>query len=229
MKILAIGAHPDDIEIFMYGLLSVYKKIGHEINLCVATDGSRGNVLYKKNIVKIRSQETLEGLKKLGNPKFLNLKDGFLESDNKAENLLIKLVADVSPDLIITHAPNDYHPDHRALSRYIDNISGFKVPVIYCETLMGINFIPEFYVDITCSFQEKLSAILKHKSQRGNKFANAVRIMNRFRAAQCNAPENFYAESYAYNKNFPFSDIRSYLPESPKIRKFYSDESDGLI
>ena len=42
MKILAIGAHPDDIEIFMYGFLSICKENGHSISLTIATDGSLG-------------------------------------------------------------------------------------------------------------------------------------------------------------------------------------------
>ena len=48
MKILAIGAHPDDIEIFMYGFLSVCLKRGDEIYTMIATDGSAGNVVEKK-------------------------------------------------------------------------------------------------------------------------------------------------------------------------------------
>ena len=52
MKILAIGAHPDDIEIFMYGLLSIFKSSGNKIFLCVVTDGSEGKVLFNKNLKK---------------------------------------------------------------------------------------------------------------------------------------------------------------------------------
>ena len=44
MKVLGIGAHPDDIEIFMYGLLSIYKKEGNEVYTMIATDGAKGGV-----------------------------------------------------------------------------------------------------------------------------------------------------------------------------------------
>ena len=47
MKILAIGAHPDDIEIFMYGLLRIFKKKKYSINLIVSTDGSLGGKIWK--------------------------------------------------------------------------------------------------------------------------------------------------------------------------------------
>ena len=54
MKILAIGAHPDDIEIFMYGMLSVYLNRGDEIYMIVVTDGSAGDVLAKSNLAKLK-------------------------------------------------------------------------------------------------------------------------------------------------------------------------------
>ena len=49
MKVLAIGAHPDDIEIFMYGLLSIYKKEGHQVYTMIATDGAKGGAITGKN------------------------------------------------------------------------------------------------------------------------------------------------------------------------------------
>ena len=56
MKILAIGAHPDDIEIFMYGFLSVCKNRGDEIDLIIATDGAAGSVLSNVNLAEIRKK-----------------------------------------------------------------------------------------------------------------------------------------------------------------------------
>ena len=77
MKILAIGAHPDDIEIFMFGILYEFKKRGDVVDLCVATDGALGGKV-KKNLVELRKNETIEGLKKINKPNFLNLPDGYL-------------------------------------------------------------------------------------------------------------------------------------------------------
>ena len=56
MKILAIGAHPDDIEIFMYGLLKLLKNNGNEIFLAIATDGALGGDNSKENLVEIRKK-----------------------------------------------------------------------------------------------------------------------------------------------------------------------------
>ena len=54
MKVLGIGAHPDDIEIFMYGLLSIYKKEGHQVYTMIATDGAKGGAIKGRKLVKQR-------------------------------------------------------------------------------------------------------------------------------------------------------------------------------
>ena len=77
MKILAIGAHPDDIEIFMFGLLCLFKKKKYSINLMVSTDGSLGGTKFE-NLSKIRKKETIEALKYLAVPDFLDLPDSKL-------------------------------------------------------------------------------------------------------------------------------------------------------
>lgn len=101
--------------------------------------------------------------------------------------------------------------------------------MLYSDTLMGIDFKPEFYIDITNVFNEKIKSILAHKSQQPEKFVKVVKLTNRFRAAQCNAPDNNYAEAYRMANKFPFADIRSLIPSAPSLRSFYSSKSDGLI
>jgi len=229
MKVMAIAAHPDDIEIFMFGLLAAFQKRGDEIILCVATDGSAGKIKLNSDLEKIRQQESIEGLRKLGTPNFLHLQDGNLAGSKNGFQQVKDFIYKIEPDLIITHDPFDYHPDHRALSKYVTDAIGFKCPTIFCETLMGINFVPEIYVDITDFFLLKKEAILAHKSQNSEKFYNAIKLANRFRSAQCNAPEKNYAEVYRTSKTFPFTDLRNIIPNTPKIIKFYDNNSKGFL
>jgi len=229
MKILAIGAHPDDIEIFMFGLLSVYSSRGDEIGLIVATDGSAGNVLSNNSLSNIRKKETINALMDLGEPDLLGFLDGQLSDSKNVRSTLKEKIKKFNPDLIITHAPEDYHPDHRALSKYVIDSASFNFPVIFCESLMGVNFTPNYYIDISKHFELKKNAILKHKSQNSKKFYKAIEICNRFRAAQCNAPDGSYAEVYRFEPTFPFLDIRSLLPESLPIRSYYKNLSNSLI
>ena len=67
------------------------------------------------------------------------------------------------PDLIITHSENDYHADHKSLSLITKAAVSHYIPILYCDTLMGINFNPNYYVDITDYYESKKEAILKTK------------------------------------------------------------------
>lgn len=229
MKILAIGAHPDDIEIFMYGVLSIFSKMNNEISMIVATDGGAGSVTSNENLSEIRKKESMEALKTFGIPIFLDYVDGELFSQINIINTLKKHIDSVNPDLIITHPPEDYHSDHRSLSNYVKSSAGFKYPVLFCETLMGVNFNPNIYIDITEHFSDKVKAILNHKSQKPEKFVKAIEINNKFRAAQCNAGGESYAEVFRFEPSFPFVDLRSLLPPTMRIRPYYKNEPNSLI
>ena len=228
MKILAIGAHPDDIEIFMYGLLCLFKQKNYNLNLLVVTDGSRGGTKFK-NLKKIRADESLKALKKIGIPKFLNLPDGELGLNISHKTELKLTIDNISPDLIITHYKKDYHSDHRILSNYVKNIAGHNIPVLYCDTMMGINFKPNIYFDITDCFKEKSDAILCHESQNPKRFVKLAKLMNSYRSAQCNANFSSYAEAYYFKPSFPFTDISSILPKNVKIKKFDIDRKFGFL
>ena len=229
MKILAIGAHPDDIEIFMYGVLSIFSKRNDEISMIVATDGGAGSVLTNENLSEIRKKETMEALKTFGIPIFLGYLDGELSTQIDIISTLKKHIDSVNPDLIITHPPEDYHSDHRSLSYYVKESAGFKYPVLFCETLMGVNFNPNIYIDISAYFKDKSKAILKHKSQKPEKFLKAIEINNKFRAAQCNAGGESYAEVFRFEPSFPFVDLRSLLPPTMPIRPYYKNIPSSLI
>ena len=210
MKIVAIGAHPDDIEIFFYGFLAAAASRGDQLYLGIATDGAAGGTKPGPQLAKKRAQETKLGLKQLAYPEILGLPDGRLASTPQAQEKILNFVQKFKPDLVVTHAPEDYHPDHRALSKFVSEAVGFTCPVLFCDTLLGVNFTPDFYIDITPYFYEKKIAIMAHKTQGPERFANASAIMNRYRAAQCNAPEGHYAEAFRLDRRFPFSDIRNF-------------------
>ena len=228
MNVLAIGAHPDDIEIFMFGFLKLCQLRGDKVSCIIATDGAKGGKKIKNLNLK-RSKETISALKQLTTPIFLGLPDGYLGKDNKHLIVIDKAIKKIKPDLIITHYKEDYHSDHKVLSQFVDNSSGHYIPIIYCDTMMGINFDPDYYVDITSVFKCKLNAISYHVSQSPKRFSDLIKIMNSYRAAQCNAPLGEYAEAYKFKKSFPFSDIRKLLPPSPKIRPFHIDNQNGFL
>ena len=228
MKLLAIGAHPDDIEIFMYGFLSACKNKGDDIFLLVATDGSLGGE-NNGDLVLQRKKESEKGLNLLGKPTFLNLPDGCLGNDKSHLDKLRNQLDRIKPDLIVTHSTKDYHSDHIALSRIVKQIASHYIPIIFCDTMMGINFNPNYYVDITKYMENKINAIICHKTQKPDRFIQLAKLMNSYRSAQCNAPMGTFAEAYEYKGTFPFTDIREFLPQSPKVKSFYIKAVNGFL
>ena len=229
MKILAIGAHPDDIEIFMYGFLSSCKQMGYKILTVIATDGSLGGNNDDNKLIENRKKESQNGLNKLGVPLFLNLPDGSLGNESIHTTIIKNSIRKVNPDLIVTHYDKDYHSDHINLSKIVKNVVGHYIPILYCDTMMGINFHPTYYIDISKYMIEKIKSISSHVTQKPERFVNLAKLMNAYRSAQCNAPKGSYAEAYFFESSFPFSDIRSYLPKSPEVRPFHIKNINGFL
>ncbi len=120
MRILGCGAHPDDVEIFFFGTLAAARAMGAEIGWLIATDGSKGGAEPGDKLRATRREEAAAAAVLLGvTPIFLDRRDGDLATDAAAAGLLEAEIQKFAPDLVITHAPNDYHPDHRALSRLV--------------------------------------------------------------------------------------------------------------
>src|SRR3990170_2081431 len=120
-KVLAIGAHPDDMEQFAGGTLSLLSKEGCEVLIAAMTAGECGSKeLSEDKIVTIRRKESEEGAKILG-AKFTNLgiRDGSLGYDLETTKMVVKLIREFAPDVIITHPTVDYMTDHSHTGRLI--------------------------------------------------------------------------------------------------------------
>src|SRR5690606_35523894 len=82
MKLLAIGAHPDDLEIYLFGTLAAAQARGAELVLAIATDGSRGGTLDPAALRAMRRKEAVAAAGVLGlEPRFLDFPDGTLAAD----------------------------------------------------------------------------------------------------------------------------------------------------
>lgn len=220
MKILAIGAHPDDLEIFAYGTLAAWAAMGTDLHLAVATDGAKGGSLDPETLRQLRVRETTQALAPLGcaPPGMLGFPDGALRADSALETALRDLVWQTQPDLLLTHAPNDYHSDHRALSAAASQAAGFSVPVLWMDTLNGTGFQPTHWVDVGAHWQAKETAIRAHVTQDPERFVDMANRQAAYRAGECNALPPARAEAFRFEPRFPFADIRSLLPAAPALR-----------
>lgn len=182
MRVLAIGAHPDDMEILCAGTLARYAQAGHQVVMCVATDGTAGHMLIKPpELARIRESEA-RAAAALINAEFiwLGFPDEFIFNDRDTRLAFVDAIRQARPDVIITHAPDDYHPDHRVVSSLVFDTSFIaslpnietgrpahsRVPALYyMDTLAGKGFQPGEFVDITPTIDLKRQMLACHQSQ----------------------------------------------------------------
>ena len=136
LKILALGAHPDDCDVKAAGLGALYRRAGHEVRFVSVTNGDAGHhKLSGTDLAEIRRQEAKAAGDVLGiRYDVLDYHDGQLEPTLEARFEIIRLIRGFEPDLILTHRPNDYHPDHRYTSQLVcDAAYMVTVPAIVPE------------------------------------------------------------------------------------------------
>ena len=182
MNILAIGAHPDDIETSCGGTLAKYAKMGHKVFTATATNGNIGSAtLSMEEIAAIRKEEAIRAAAHIGAEYIcLDYDDEMFFEDKAARLAFIDLVRYCKADIILTHNPEDYNPDHELTSKIINDIAVMipiekiktkspaydKIPIIaYFEPVNGLGFVPTEYVDITDTMEIKMAMCREHKSQ----------------------------------------------------------------
>jgi LmbE family N-acetylglucosaminyl deacetylase len=218
MRILAIGAHPDDLEIFTWATLCAWAEMGADLVLAIATDGAAGGQARPTELAPRRAAEARAAAKTLGlEPVLLGLPDGGLTTEPRLAPRLSELIRDTAPDLLLSHAPNDYHADHRALSAAASQACGFAVPYLQMDTMNGTGFTPTHWVDATRHWPAKCAAIRAHASQEPERFVAAATRQAAFRAGEANGPPDARAEAFRFEPRFPFADIRALLPPAPKV------------
>ena len=221
MNILAVGAHPDDLEFLCAGTLALYAEQGHKIFMCHALNGNLGHEkIPPDELRKIRRQEAINSAKIIGAESLTIDIDDMKAYDNDETRLkMAEIIRIANPDLIITHSPNDYHLDHVATNKIVlaasfaSTLPQLKTktpnndkitPIYYMDTMAGLNFSPEYYIDITNTIETKKKMLLSHESQiewlKNHHLIDMVEYMysiSRFRGIQCNVQ---YAEAFSkYN------------------------------
>ena len=182
MNILAIGAHPDDVETCCGGTLAKFAKQGHKVFTATATNGNVGSAtLSKEEIAAVRKEEARRAAAHIGAEYIcLDYDDEMLFEDESVRLAFINLVRYCKADLILTHNPKDYNPDHELTSKIITDIPVMipvekiktKSPahdviplVAYFEPVHGLGFQPTEWVDISEEMEIKIAMMNEHKSQ----------------------------------------------------------------
>ena len=186
MRVLFIGAHPDDMEYYCAGTMAKYAKQGHEIYVAIATNGNIGSHVHetKEEISAIRFEETKKACAII-NAKliWMGFDDEYLIDSREVRDAFIDAVREAQPDVIFTtRKMADYNPDHdiTGYMSFIARINAtipliktkheptkFIPPMFYCPPTGGMDFVPEYYVDISEEFETKLAMWNCHESQHG--------------------------------------------------------------
>jgi N-acetylglucosamine malate deacetylase 1 len=219
VRVLAVSAHPDDLEILCGGTLARFVREGHTVTMCHVSAGDRGSFVHtSEEIAAIRLAEARQAAALIGaEHATLGLSDGEVNAADPAQRLLvIDLIRSTAPDLAITHSPNDYTTDHNETSKLVLDATHIAtlpllksehpahdvVPAVYyMDTLAGVGFSPTEYVDISDDVETKLGALRCHRSQLdwlrdhdGVDVVEQARVVSAFRGFQAGVQ---YAEGFS--------------------------------
>jgi LmbE family N-acetylglucosaminyl deacetylase len=207
-RLLAVVAHPDDAELLCAGTLARVKAEGAAIGVCVLCRGDKGQPSRPiPKLAAVRRREMAASARLLGARLFQGgFSDGTLVDGLAQRRALTEIYRQFKPTLVLAHAPEDYHPDHRAASALADAASWFcasrgqktRSPALpaspelwWMDTLTMTGFTPGFYVDISAYLDLKMRMLACHKSQlqRGadadfSPMAELLRLQAQARGAQ---------------------------------------------
>ena len=220
MRVLAIGAHPDDLEYFCGGTLAKYCQQGHQVFMTNLANGSRGSTTYsREELTEIRRDEANAAAEVIG---ATYIPGGFVEDLEIYPNRFLRdkvtdLFRMAKPDVVLTLSSVDYSPDHTYTGQLVFDAShaatiplyktdyeahATRVPILLMDSAAGLNFHPEEYVDISDTIELKKEMLRCHKSQfehlqryREMDMVESAVLQSRFRGIQAGVE---YAEGFRW-------------------------------
>ncbi len=185
LKILVIGAHPDDNTLLTGGTTLLFTRMGHKVKYISTTNGDAGHHrLSKEETAAIRRKEAMEAKERLGLEEYTVLEnhDGQLLPTLEMRECLIREIRKWQADLIMAPRPYDYHPDHRYTGQLVQDAAFLvRVPAIVLDTpalehdpvflytrdhfSKPYPFSPDITVDITEVYDKKVYALDAFVSQ----------------------------------------------------------------
>ncbi len=187
--VLALHAHPDDTEIFCAGTLALLKQKGFKIVIATMTPGGMGGISRSESeTAEIRRKEAAGAADVLDADYYcLEQRDGYVFDNTEARVKVTALIQKAKADVVFTHLPFDYHPDHRATCSIVEagtmlatlpNIPTKETPVEktpllyhtspfdFTDTLGREVPEPSFFIDVTETFEKKIEMLSFHQSQK---------------------------------------------------------------
>lgn len=184
LRLLVIGAHPDDAEYRAGGLAALYRAAGHVVRFVSVTNGDAGHHLVNgPALARRRRDEAAEAAATVGlDYDVWDHADGRLEPTLACREQVIRQIRSFRPDLVLTHRPNDYHPDHRATSQIVQDAAYLLTVPSLCPDVPHLSrdpviaylsddftrpypFEPTVVLDVGSVWNEKVAMLHAHRSQ----------------------------------------------------------------
>jgi LmbE family N-acetylglucosaminyl deacetylase len=186
--ILALHAHPDDIETLIAGTLALLASHGHRIVIATATAGEGGSIeTGPEETSRIRRAEAAAAAAVIeADYRCAGLPDLGVFNDDAARRLITELVREAAPDIVIAASPQDYHPDHEAVSIlardacFAASVPNYRtgdaaplthIPHLYFadpiggRSREGVRVRPDFGIDVEAFMETKRRMLMAHASQ----------------------------------------------------------------
>jgi LmbE family N-acetylglucosaminyl deacetylase len=195
-RVLAIVAHPDDVDFSAAGTIALWTDAGAEVTYCIVTDGDAGGrdeSMPRPEMAQVRRAEQTAAAKHVGvhDLRWLGYPDGRVEPSLALRRDLARVIRQVRPDRVLSSSPErNYqrigasHPDHRAVGSatldavYPDARNPFAFPELLAEEGLApwtvrevwVSASPsaDHFVDVTGTFSRKVAALRAHESQTGH-------------------------------------------------------------
>lgn len=180
LDLLAIGVHPDDVELSCSGVLLTEKLFGKKTGIVDLTQGELGT----RGTAEIRKQEAAASAKilQVDVRENLGLADGFFKNDEEHQRKVIAAIRKYQPEIILCNAPEDRHPDHGRSAALVED-AAFLSGLVKIETWQDgelqqpwkpkyvFNYIqdrylhPDFVIDISEVMEQKIESIKAFSTQ----------------------------------------------------------------
>ena len=184
LRIIVFGAHPDDCELKAGGMAARWAAQGHAVKFVSTTNGDIGHAKMAGGPLAIRrTAEVKEAAKILGiETEVLDIHDGEIMPTLENRKTFVRLIREWNADIVISHRPNDYHPDHRSTSILMQDAAFMVTVKFFCPDVPNLvknpvflyvsdgfqkpaPFAPDMVVSIDDVFDQKVDAIWTLESQ----------------------------------------------------------------